>query len=80
LYADLLSSMLQDEESDWTWVRCVLVHPRGNPSYRRAAERYRAWLTDTSTFEVKTLEELVSSAACPDSARAAFQERDVEVG
>lgn len=39
--------------------RYVLVHPGGNPSFARAAERYRGVLSDDRTFQVLSLEQLI---------------------
>jgi hypothetical protein len=57
----LVLSMLQHPSRRWTWGRFVLVYPSENPSFRRAAARYRALLRDTSTFEARTLESLLDA-------------------
>jgi hypothetical protein len=68
-------SMLQHTPQMWTWVKFVLVHPDGNPSYARASDEYRAILRDTSTFEVRTIESLLNAGVLPTDATAAFRER-----
>jgi hypothetical protein len=55
----LVLSMLQHPSRRWIWGRFVLVYPSENPSFARAAARYRAFLRDTSTFEARTLESLL---------------------
>lgn len=71
----LALSMLQDSSDSWEWATFVLVHPARNPSYARAAERYRAHLKDESTFQVSTIESLVAAEALPMETRNAFSER-----
>ncbi|MGH9038820.1 MAG: hypothetical protein ACRDZ3_01160 [Acidimicrobiia bacterium] len=56
----LALSMAQHFRDRWSWVRFVVVHPAGNSSFADAAGRYRAVLTDGTTFEVHTLEALRS--------------------
>ena len=57
--------------------RLVLVMPAENVSFRRAAERYSAVLSDHSTYEVRTLESLLDSATnvLPDRLLAEFRQR-----
>lgn len=70
----LLLSMLQHPSRRWSSGRFVLAYPSCNPSFRAAAGNYRDLLRDTSTFEARTLEELVKTH--PASATAiAFAER-----
>lgn len=60
----LLLSMLQEEkekEKVWAGGRYVLVHPRGNPAFAKLAEHYRELLTDDSTFQVCTVEDLLEA-------------------
>lgn len=71
----LLLSMLQHPEGRTTWGRFVLVHPAENPSFARAAAEYRAALRDTSTFEARTLEELIHTPGALDATRTALCER-----
>lgn len=71
----LALSMLQHTPQTWTWAKFVLVHPEGNPSYARAADGYRALLSDSSTFEVRTIESLLDAGVLPADATAAFRER-----
>ena len=68
-------SMLQDSSRQWSWVKFVLVHPAGNPSYARAAEAYSKLLADRSTFEVCTIESLLDGSALPAEAVSVFRER-----
>ena len=72
----LVLAMLQHPSGRWVWGRYVLVYPAANPSVRDAAERYREVLTDDTTFEVRTIEELLEPGALhpPDTA-AAFRGR-----
>ena len=71
----LLHSMLRYRD-EWTKGVYVLVHPSRNPSYREAAERYRDILTDDSTFQVRTIEELLDAdVLLPDVVEKAFRER-----
>lgn len=55
----LVLSMQQHPSGRWSWGRFVLVYPAANPSVRAAAKRYREVLADDTTFEVRTLEELL---------------------
>jgi hypothetical protein len=71
----LALSMLQHTPRTWTWVKFVLVHPEGNPSYARAADEYQALLSDASTFEVRTIESLLNTGVLPEDATAGFRER-----
>lgn len=71
----LVLSMLQHKPLTWTWAKFILVHPEGNPSYAKEADDYRAFLSDSSTFEVRTIESLLDANVLPADATAAFQER-----
>ena len=71
----LALSMLQHTPQQWSWAKFVLVHPANNPSYARAAAAYSGLLADPSTFEVRTIESLLESAALPAEAASAFRER-----
>ena len=53
--------MLQHPSKQWTWGRFVLAYPEGNPSFTRAAARYREVLRDAGTFEARSLEDLVDT-------------------
>jgi hypothetical protein len=55
----LLLAMLQRPE--WKNGRYVLVHPAGNPAFHELGKRYRDVLEDDSTFEVRTIEELLDA-------------------
>ena len=77
----LVLSMLQHGPTrecprGWSGGRFVLVHPVQNRSFAHAAERYARALKDSSTFEVRTLEDLVGTAgALPEHDARAFAER-----
>ena len=72
----LVLSMLQHPSKRWSWGRFVLVYPGENPSFARAAERYRDVLTDTATFEARTIESLVDvEGVLPEKVVRAFRER-----
>jgi hypothetical protein len=57
----LVLSMLQHPGREWSWGRYVVVHPEGNVSFADACARYRALLTDGSTFTCVTLESLLAT-------------------
>jgi hypothetical protein len=61
----LLLAMLQ--KPGWKEGRYVLVHPAGNPSFHELGKRYRDVLEDDSTFEVRTVEELVDAGVLHSS-------------
>ena len=71
----LALSMLQHESRKWNWARFVLVHPAKNPSYARAAERYRQLLKNSETFHVTTLESLLAASILPKEIASAFRKR-----
>jgi hypothetical protein len=71
----LALSMLQDTEEEWGFVSFVLVHPSGNTSFEQAAAEYRQLLSDDSTFECRTTEELVRAESYPDEAGELFRNR-----
>lgn len=58
----LVLAMLQHPSKQWSWGRFVLVYPSDNPSFARAASRYRDLLLDDSTFEARTIESLLATA------------------
>jgi hypothetical protein len=51
---------LQHPSKQWRWGRFVLVYPSENPSFARAAAEYREALSDRSTFESTTIEDLLA--------------------
>ena len=55
----LALSMLQDSSKKWTWVKFVMIHPSGNPSFTKAAKDYFSLLKDTATRK--------KSGALPDT-------------
>lgn len=72
----LALSMLQHPSRRWSWGRFVLVYPSENPSFGRAAAAYRSVLRDASTFEARTIEDLLTyPSAIPPAARRAMNER-----
>lgn len=73
----LLLSMLQHPSQAWSRGVFVLVYPAANGSYARAATRYRALLHDETTFEIRTLEDVVQGLAEP--LRAEFSARYLSI-
>jgi len=71
----LAVSMPLHESGRWSWAKFVLVHPQKNPSYARAAERYRALLSRPETFEVRTIESLLDAGVLPETLIEAFRQR-----
>ncbi|MDJ0768978.1 MAG: hypothetical protein QNJ12_09295 [Ilumatobacter sp.] len=71
----LLLSMLQHEGGRWTWGRAVVVYPAGNADVADACARYRALLTDESTWTSTTLEDLLDTGALPGRSAARVRER-----
>jgi hypothetical protein len=64
----LLLTMLQ--RPGWKSGRYVLVHPERNPAFREVGELYRDVLKDDSTFEVRTMEELLDAGVLHTSTTA----------
>jgi hypothetical protein len=63
----LVLAMLQHPSKRWTWGRFVLVYPAANPSFVAAASRYKKVLVDATTFEARTIEEMIlSPGAVPE--------------
>ena len=62
-------------------VRYVLVAPNGNPAWRPLAEEYNSLLTDEarSTFEYRSLEDLIDTASNLLRHAAAFRTRYLDV-
>lgn len=71
----LALSMPFTDPNSWAWVKFVLVHPAGNPSYAKAALEYRGLLVDQSTFDVVTIESLLEKGVIPMDSESAFRER-----
>jgi hypothetical protein len=72
----LVLSMAQHPRDRWSWVKFVVVHPAGNSSFANALRRYLSVLTDHATFEVRTLEELLSAPGpLPASLVGSFRRR-----
>jgi hypothetical protein len=71
----LVLSFLHDDISPYQWAKFVLVHPERNASFANAAREYSALLSDSSTFEVRTLESLLSASSLPPDAVSAFRTR-----
>lgn len=60
---------------EWEWARFLLVYPSGNTSFARAGERYSSLLTDASTFQVTTLEQLLDANVLPAQLERDFRDR-----
>lgn len=73
----LLLSMLQQPSRAWSQGLFVLAYPLSNTSQAGAARRYRAILRDDSTFEARTLEELVDGL--PETLRGEFSARYLQL-
>ena len=71
----LALSMPQHTSRTWSWAGFALVHPARNPSYARAAERYRALLERAATIRVSTLESLLAADVLPEATASVFAER-----
>jgi hypothetical protein len=70
----LVLAMLQHPSGRWETGRFVLVHPAENVGFARVAREYAALLTDPSTFEVRTVEELLTGGL-PQATVTAFRDR-----
>lgn len=55
----LVLSMIQHPSGRWSGGKFVLVYPAENPSFHAAAARYREVLRDTTTFDSRTLEDMI---------------------
>lgn len=73
----LALSMPLHPSEEWTWVRFVLVHPNGNPSFRRAGEEYRTLLRRSESFAINTIESLLDANVLPSEMVGRFRERYV---
>lgn len=72
----LVLAMLQHPSGRWTFGRYVLVHPAMNPSFDEAGARYRDLLSDPTTFEVRTIEQLLDGKVLhPPEIAEAFRAR-----
>ena len=71
----LALSMLQHASGRWRWAKFVLVHPRKNASFAKATARYRALLTNATTFEARTVESILDAGALARDAVSAFRDR-----
>jgi len=72
----LVLSMLQHPSKGLSWGRFVLVYPANNPVFDRVAAEYRKALRDTSTFESRTIESLLTVPDAFDEAMVpSFRER-----
>lgn len=71
----LAESMLLHESKRWTWAGFVLVHPVQNPSYARAADRYRQLLAPEVDIHVSTLEGLLQADVLPNRFGVEFARR-----
>ena len=58
----LLALQLRAGRDDgWQAGMFVLLHPLGNTACATAAQRYRRFLTDTDTFDVRTLDDMIQA-------------------
>jgi hypothetical protein len=71
----LLLSMLQHASGTWTWGRYVVVRAAGNSDFAEACDRYRALLSEDSTFASATVEKLLDTGALPKATVAALRDR-----
>jgi hypothetical protein len=72
----LVLAMLQHPSGKWTWGRFVVVYPSENPSFARAVAEYREALSESTTFEARTIEELIATPGALDPTTVdAFRER-----
>jgi len=71
----LVLSMLQHQSRAWRWGRLVVVHPAGNTDYADACSRYRALLTEQSTFASTTVEELLDTKVLPAQTATTLRDR-----
>lgn len=71
----LAASMLVHPSGRWTWAGFALVHPGGNPSYARAAQRYHSHLVDPKSVRVNTIESLLDADVLPATVADDFRER-----
>ncbi len=71
----LALSMLQQAEGGWEFARYVVVSPSSNPSVADAVERYREQLMDDSTFDARTVHQLLVTEVLPRPVQAVFASR-----
>ena len=71
----LVLSMLQHPSRAWQWGRLVVVYPAGNTDYAGACNRYKALLTDQSTFSSVTVEQLLDGGVLPARTAKALRAR-----
>lgn len=71
----LVLSMLQNRQENWTWGRLLLVYPEKNISFVSAAARYREVLKDGSTFDTRTVEQLIDAHVLPSELEKSFRQR-----
>ncbi len=76
LVLSMLQHNFEDPSRRWSWGRFVLVYPAKNSSFDRVAAEYRKALRDTSTFESRTIESLLTVPdAFDETTIASFRER-----
>src|SRR3954471_1612085 len=74
----LLLSLLQHDSGRWVGGHCVLVHPKGNPSFRNAAAEYQKALVrgrNEPTFLVLTVEEVLDGGVVTPETESRFRAR-----
>jgi len=73
-----LLSLLQHDSGRWVGGHCVLVHPKGNPSFRNAAAEYQKALVrgrNEPTFLVLTVEEVLDGGVVTPETESRFRAR-----
>ena len=76
LWRDHLLVLAMNQSDRWGSGTYLLVYPAGNPSFAKAAAKYRDVLKDDSTFQVRTIEDLLDADLFHDPKTAlAFRER-----
>lgn len=71
----LVLAMLQHPSDLCGWGRFVLVYPAANTGFAHLAQLYAELLADHSTFEARTLEDLLETGSLPSGTIQAFADR-----
>lgn len=75
IWLDHLLALSMSQSGKWSWTTFVLVYPEGNVSFAHASNRYKNLLRDPSTFQTRTLEELLDASVLRKELEASFRER-----
>jgi hypothetical protein len=75
IWLDHLLALSMKQSGEWGKVKFVLVYPSGNVAFAEAAEAYKRVLSDRSTFDARTVEELLNADVLPSQVQAALKER-----